>query len=80
MPCCVGMTTEPKAGKAKWQAVYKNLRGYKMIAGPFSYRSDAEEAWNKWAEDMKAEKHICTENPPLNSEWWVYYFKHDGEL
>lgn len=80
MPCCVGMTTEPQNGKAKWKEVYQNLRGWKLIAGPFSYRDEAEKALAKWAEDMRCVRHVCEEQPPLGSEWWVYYFKHDGKI
>ncbi len=81
MGCCVGITTEPQKGKPKWKAVYKNLRGWKCISGPFSYRDEAEKSFETWAQNMGAERHVCEEQkvgPGI--EWWVYYFKHDGKL
>ena len=78
MPSCVGMTTEPQNGKAKWKAVYRNLRGWRLIAGPFTERDEAERALRKWAEDMRCESHVCQEKPAPGTEWWVYHFKHDG--
>jgi hypothetical protein len=80
MACCVGITAEPQNGKAKWKAVYQNLRGWKVIAGPFDDREEAERAQVKWAEEMRGERHECDELPKPGLEWWVYFFKHDGKV
>jgi hypothetical protein len=80
MPCCVGVTTEPQNGKAKWKPVYQNFRGWRLIAGPFNDRDEAEQALRKWAEEMRCVQHEREERPAPGAEWWVYHFKHDGKV
>ena len=77
MGCRIGMTTNLEVRKAYWGTIYKNLRKWQKLGGPYS-KTEAQAKETQLAKKYGCESHHGGEGKE-NDKWYVYYFKHDGK-
>lgn len=81
MACRIGITKNLEARRAYWTSVCRNLRGWKVLAGPFSSKALAQAKENELARQYGCDSAPGGDDPanPF-AQWWVYGFNHDGYI
>jgi len=79
MTCRIGISTDPERRKAEWENLYRNIRDWQILAGPFNLKSEAQQEETRLAQKHSCESHAGgddSDNP--FEKWYVYGFNHDG--
>ncbi len=80
MGCRIGITTDLTSREAYWQTIYKNLRDWQVLAGPYDEKKDAQAKEDELAKESGCDAHGGGADPKNpNAKWYVYGFNHDGK-
>jgi hypothetical protein len=79
MGCRIGITTDLETRKRHWKSVYKGFRDWRVVAGPFKTREEAQAEEDRLAALHGCEAHGGGDDPDIDAPWYVYRFTHSGE-
>lgn len=78
MGCRIGITTDPDGRRSHWESVYRNLRDWQILAGPYPSKEEAQRMETELARKNGCESHPGGDDAGgLLSQWYVYGFNHD---
>lgn len=79
MGCGIGITTNQKSRKAYWETVYKDVKDWQILAGPFDTKEEAQTEENRLTDEYGCDMHGGRDNPDTpGTQWHVYGFNHSG--
>ena len=81
MDCMIGLTTDLEERQTASQNRYHNVRDWDVLAGPFSTKTQAQEAVTRLSSERGCEASAEGEgNVAEGVSWHVYFFRHDGPI
>ena len=79
MACRIGITTDLESRKEYWESIYKNLRNWQVLAGPYDTKEEAQTEENRLAAKHGCEAHPGGADDEGDAPWYVYGFDHSGK-
>ena len=77
MSCIIGMTTDIEQRKADWKGKHPNLEEWKILAGPFSSKAQAQTKETELAREHRCKSHMGGADPDdPNAKWYIYRFNY----